>query len=38
MTANLVLLSEEREKKAVQDQAALVLGLKTFWKLPKMVS
>ena len=28
MTANLVLLSEEREKKAVQDQAALVLGLK----------
>ena len=28
MTANLVVLSEEREKKAVQDQAALVLGLK----------
>jgi hypothetical protein len=28
MTANLVVLSEEREKEAVQDQAALVLGLK----------
>jgi hypothetical protein len=28
MTANLVILSEEREKKAVQDQEALVDGLK----------
>ena len=28
MPANLVLLSVERDKKAVQDQEALVLGLK----------
>ena len=28
MTANLVLLSEARDKKAVQDQEALVHGLK----------
>jgi hypothetical protein len=28
MTANLVLLNEEREKRAVEDQKALVLGLK----------
>ena len=28
MTPHLVLLSEAREKKAVQDQAALVLGIK----------
>ena len=28
MTAQLVVLSEEREKKAIQDQEALVRGLK----------
>ena len=28
MTANLVVLSEERDKKAIQDQETLVLGLK----------
>ena len=28
MTANLVVLSEEREKKAIEDQEALVLGIR----------